>query len=811
MGQPVEANIRVEELVRTVQAVADLIASTHIVDGPVSSPNANRTEYSPPAHPPPGTNESMNYDHIVLDLCADPSRKRCASSLGPERVIKAPKLEPLDDPPLPSIQPSIGAAPLHPLPTVSSIIPTLNPGTASAFPPYGLPDQVQPLATSLPPSQPASRPPSAGSSRASLNSANNISSQLSLSQPGNSGFPPQIPSAQFSSPPVAWADTRAPFPGRSHHQHSHSGSSLHSIIPISESSALGYPQMSNGFTATLPPSHPPPVMPVSVPVPSPPHSAHVVRPSRSSSLSNMYLPTYEAHPTGIPGPSRPQTPIASSPDEYYDDSDGEDHSHSPPSAMHGKNKRPRVDDSSSATGSRPKNGRRTSTTDANEIPAEYKGEVDQIFFDFLSNTCSNLDATDAKGEAIHQTLMAKKMQRLDESPDFRPFKFRIQAFTNAFLEELARRNLSDDKIPMKKVRNYLWNQPYISRFNEEGKKTKSKGNHIWHIDAKKGHDGGWRFRPFHRRLAGSPPTVAYVGLRWSWQPRVWDPQGAKFSGSVRFGSPSLPAWLSWKDDVLSGVPPADAQSCEVTATAEFNIEGQDELLSQTIQITIAPMTAIDSTLSSSRRPSLIGATDARRVHSDSGVQHSCSSSQTWIGQRQSALPPAPAPLVTPNAQIAQVLNTAVEQVSQAVQEQVVSSRHPAENSAELQALAKQQHVLSVSAQALDKKGTNPNGSPSAANVLVAAAHQVVYKAAVQVATTNSVIQSLPVTTTQLSVQDVSAATLSAVAQAVDIVGPLSSELDVMMTASSLLSHQASIASPAPVSGPPPVIPVEMQH
>ena len=47
-----------------------------------------------------------------------------------------------------------------------------------------------------------------------------------------------------------------------------------------------------------------------------------------------------------------------------------------------------------------------------------------------------MEATDAKGEPIHQTLMAKKMQRLDESPDFRPFKFRIQAFTNAFLEEV---------------------------------------------------------------------------------------------------------------------------------------------------------------------------------------------------------------------------------------------------------------------------------------------------------------------------------------------------------------------------------------
>lgn len=50
--------------------------------------------------------------------------------------------------------------------------------------------------------------------------------------------------------------------------------------------------------------------------------------------------------------------------------------------------------------------------------------------------CAAVDAADSKGEPIHQTLMAKKMQRLDESPDFRPFKFRIQAFTNAFLEEV---------------------------------------------------------------------------------------------------------------------------------------------------------------------------------------------------------------------------------------------------------------------------------------------------------------------------------------------------------------------------------------
>lgn len=59
-----------------------------------------------------------------------------------------------------------------------------------------------------------------------------------------------------------------------------------------------------------------------------------------------------------------------------------------------------------------------------------------------------------------------------------------------------------------------------------------------------------------------------------------------------------------------------------------------------------------------------------------------------MGQCTPALPSAPAPLVTPNAQVVQVLNTAVEQVSQAVQDQVVASRHPVEHSAELQALVR---------------------------------------------------------------------------------------------------------------------------
>jgi hypothetical protein len=112
---------------------------------------------------------------------------------------------------------------------------------------------------------------------------------------------------------------------------------------------------------------------------------------------------------------------------------------------------------------------------------------------------------------------------------------------------------------------------YISRYNEEGKKTKSKGNHIWSIDAKKLNDNTWKFRAFRRRLAGQPPAIAYIGLRWSWTPRIWDPQNARPNLPVQYGSPSLPPWLSWKDDCLSGTPNSDAESCEVIVNATVRV------------------------------------------------------------------------------------------------------------------------------------------------------------------------------------------------------------------------------------------------
>ncbi|EJF65814.1 hypothetical protein BD309DRAFT_848533 [Dichomitus squalens] len=443
----------------------------------------------------------------------------------------------------------------------------------------------------------------------------------------------------------------------------------------------------------------------------------------------------------------------------------------------------------------PSNEGGSSSGHGNEVPQEYRADVERIFFEFLNSICSNLDATDSKGEPIHQTLMAKKMQRLDESPDFRPFKFRIQAFTNAFLEELARQGYPEEKIPMKKIRNFLWNQQYISRFNEEGKKSKSKGNHIWHVDAKKT-EGGWQFRPFKRKLAGTPPGVAYVGLRWTWTPRIWDPQASRTNMPVSYSSPALPQWLAWKEDSLTGIPPPDAQSCDVTVEARFMQDGKEELLTHTVHITIAPMAAVDSTFTPSRRPSLVGDVhNPRRILSDSIVSGVVPAPAQRLSMR-GPIAAAAAPVVAPESQVVQVLTTAAQRVAQEAQSQVVAS--PNEVGPELQALAKQQHVLTVTAQAISSKmaGEVPDGAVAQSNALTAAAQQVVLQAARQVVADRNVAAVSsgfpPVAASampQVTVKEVSVATQSAVAQAVDMVGPLSSEVDVLMTAKSLLQQQ----------------------
>ena len=177
-----------------------------------------------------------------------------------------------------------------------------------------------------------------------------------------------------------------------------------------------------------------------------------------------------------------------------------------------------------------------------------------------------------------------------------------------------------------------------------------------------------------------------------------------------------------------------------------------------------------------------------------------------------------------DAQVIQVLTTAAQRVAQEAQSQVVAAGAPSEPGHELQALAKQQHVLTVTAQAVDDTVASQGcvvTQPS--SVLAAAAQQVVLHAARQVAADRSVMAAAQISaglppppvgaTGQVTVNEVSFATQSAVAQAVELTGPLSSEVDVLMTASSLLQAQQAQAQVQVQSqaqtcpAPPPTAPV----
>lgn len=161
----------------------------------------------------------------------------------------------------------------------------------------------------------------------------------------------------------------------------------------------------------------------------------------------------------------------------------------------------------------------------------------------------------------------------------------------------------------------------------------------------------------------------------------------------------------------------------------------------------------------------------------------------------------------------QVLTTAAQRVAQEAQSQVIASTVSNEHFPELQALAKQQHVLTVTAQAFDQEVSGQRSdTPLQTNVLAVAAQQVVLQAARQVAADRSAAVACqisagllppPPAATQVTVNEVSVATQSAVAQAVEITGPLSSEVDVLITASSLLQQQirAPVSPPAPTLDP----------
>ncbi|KAJ1907003.1 hypothetical protein LPJ81_001028 [Coemansia sp. IMI 209127] len=206
------------------------------------------------------------------------------------------------------------------------------------------------------------------------------------------------------------------------------------------------------------------------------------------------------------------------------------------------------------------------------LDADLIARLDGLFMKYLEAICSNTITVDSEGESIHQTQMAKKLEKLEQCTEYRTFRFRIQAFSNGYREFMEREaGMTEQMVSKQQLRAYLHQQRYISRYNEDGKKAKSKGHHVWNVEAKKISRNTWWFKEFLRRIA-SPPAKAVVGVPYEWTPTIWDPQIK--SPKVYFSSEWLPSWLRWENNSLRGLAPPDATDCSIVVVASY-YQGKD--------------------------------------------------------------------------------------------------------------------------------------------------------------------------------------------------------------------------------------------
>lgn len=181
------------------------------------------------------------------------------------------------------------------------------------------------------------------------------------------------------------------------------------------------------------------------------------------------------------------------------------------------------------------------TSGESPFPPSLLPQLDALFLAFLQKVVSDETITDGRGEALHHPLPPRKQQKVHQLPltSWRPFKLRIQAFTSAFQEELARTlavnmNLARHEVSIKRVREYLWTKDLIARYNPSGRKAKSRGSHVWCVEARRRTDdpnAEWEFSHWQRKIQVVRETLV---VQWGQVLRlplkVWDPQ-VQYEGS----------------------------------------------------------------------------------------------------------------------------------------------------------------------------------------------------------------------------------------------------------------------------------------
>jgi hypothetical protein len=169
------------------------------------------------------------------------------------------------------------------------------------------------------------------------------------------------------------------------------------------------------------------------------------------------------------------------------------------------------------------------------FPSSLLPQLDALFVAFLQRVVSDESITDGRGEPLHHPLPPRKQQKVHALPltSWRPIKLRIQAFTSAFQEELARTlaagmNLARHEVSVKRVREYLWTRDLIARFNPSGRKAKSRGSHVWCVEARRVDDNikaEWEFRHWRRKIqVVRDSLIAQWGQLLRLPLKVWDPQ-----------------------------------------------------------------------------------------------------------------------------------------------------------------------------------------------------------------------------------------------------------------------------------------------
>jgi hypothetical protein len=407
VGQHNEAGMKIEQLMQLLSLATDLVAAAPSLDSistvPERSsplhftPSTSSTGLSPPEVPGLAPNQFASVDSgsikpDAVDLQGNSeSRKRCASSLpiGDDRVNKALKREPQDD------------MPLNVSTTTSP--PSLQPG--ALFPSSGIhPPTVDPrsITSYNPPSQPPSQPPSPPNLMPGFESR--------PSQPHSAPPFPQVSNTQFnpdfdrnSTTPTrtpvfptgagnrsSWSDGPSSLPQRQHPHSLSSGS-------LKELQGVGVPSYSKAVPFSSP------AQPLRPTASSPASNPPIGRVSRTGSVSSGFVSPF-AH--GFPDiatqqnrppnsdayeQSRPSTGRAghhsgdSSENDYDSDSDLEESNWSPSRGIHS---RPDTSHDGTCQAGTDNSGG-TGSYHRDDVPQEYKEEVDRVFFEFLNKICSN--------------------------------------------------------------------------------------------------------------------------------------------------------------------------------------------------------------------------------------------------------------------------------------------------------------------------------------------------------------------------------------------------------------------------------------